>query len=53
MTMPDDTPTIPFPSEEGQQAALNEFARKMRRVKEQKESVPPEKLDEVLETISD
>jgi hypothetical protein len=46
-------PTIHFPTEEEQQTALNDFARKMRRVKERKESVPPEKLDEALATISD
>src|SRR5260221_9141380 len=52
MTMPDDAPINRFPSEEEQQAALNEFAREMRRVKERKESVPPETLNEALETIS-
>ncbi len=52
-TMPDDAPIIRFPSEEEQQAALDEFAREMRRVKERMESVPPEKLDEALATISD
>ena len=46
-------PTIHFPTEEEQQATLNEFAREMQRVKERKESVPLEKLDEALETISD
>ena len=53
ITMPDDAPIIRFPSEEEQQAALNEFAREMQRVKERKESVPPETLNEALETITD
>ncbi|HEY3743260.1 MAG TPA: hypothetical protein VGL53_25615, partial [Bryobacteraceae bacterium] len=53
MTMPDDAPIIRFPSEEEQQATLDEFAREMRRVKERKESVSPQKLQEALETISD
>ena len=53
MTMPDDAPIIRFPSEEEQQATLDEFAREMRRVKERKESVSPEKLQEALATISD
>ena len=34
MAMPDDAPIIRFPSEEEQQAALNEFAREMRRMQE-------------------
>lgn len=46
-------PIIHLPTEEGQQAALDEFAREMRRVKERKESVSVEKLDEALETICD
>ena len=53
ITMSDDAPIIRFPSEEEQQAALNEFAREMQRVKERKESVPPETLSEALETITD
>ena len=50
--MPDDAPIIRFPSEEEQQAVLNEFAREMRRAKERRESVAPEKLNEALETIA-
>ena len=46
-------PIIHFPTEEEQQAALNEFAREMQRVKERKESVPRDKLGEALETITD
>lgn len=46
-------PTIHFPTEEEQQATLNEFAREMQRVKERKESVPRDKLNEALETITD
>lgn len=44
---------IHFPTEEEQQATLDEFAREMRRVKERKESVPPDKLNEALERITD
>jgi hypothetical protein len=46
-------PIIHFPTEDEQQATLDEFAREMRRVKERKESVPPEKLNEALETIAE
>ena len=46
-------PIIHFPTEEEQQATLDEFAREMRRVKERKESVPPDKLNEALETITE
>ena len=46
-------PIIHFPTEEEEQATLNEFAREMQRVKERKESVPPDKLNEALETITD
>ncbi len=46
-------PIVHFPTEEEQQVALDEFAREMRRVKERKESVPVEKLNASLETISD
>ena len=46
-------PIIHFPTEEEEQVTLNEFAREMRRVKERKESVPLEKLDEALATITD
>jgi hypothetical protein len=46
-------PTIYFPTEEEQQAAVNEFAREMRRVKERKDLVSPQKLQEALDTISD
>ena len=46
-------PIIHFPTEEEQQATLNEFAREMRRADERKESVSPEKLNEALETITD
>ena len=51
--MPGNGPIIHFPTEEEQQETLNEFAREMRRVKERKESVSPEKLHEALETITD
>ena len=51
--MPGNRPIIHFPTEEEQQATLNEFAREMRRVKERKESVSPDKLNEALETITD
>ena len=51
--MPDRAPIIHFPTEEEQQAALNEFAHEMQRVKERRESVSPEKLNEALETIAD
>jgi hypothetical protein len=51
--MLDHPPIIHFPTEEEQQATLNEFAREMQRVKERRESVSPEKLNEALETISD
>ena len=46
-------PIIHFPTEEEQQATFNEFAREMQRVKERKESVPLDKLNEALETITD
>lgn len=52
-TMPDDAPIIRFPSEEEEQAALDEFAREMRRLEERKESVSVEKLDNALATITD
>ena len=45
-------PIIHFPTEEEHQATLNEFAREMQRVEERKESVPPDKLNEALETIT-
>ncbi len=51
--MPGNGPIIHFPTEQEQQAALDEFAREMRRVKERKESVSSETLHEALETISD
>ena len=51
--MPGNGPIIHFPTEQEQQAALDEFAREMRRVQERKKSVPAEKLNEALETISD
>jgi hypothetical protein len=51
--MPGNGPIIHFPTEEEQQAALDEFAREMRRVEERKQSVSPEKLSEALETISE
>ena len=50
--MPGNGPIIHFPTEEEEQAVLDEFAREMRRVKERKESVPPDKLNEALVTIS-
>ncbi len=50
--MPGNGPIIHFPTEQEQQAALDEFAREMRRVKERKESVSPETLQEALDTIS-
>ena len=53
IAMPGNGPIIHFPSEEEQQTALDEFAREMRRVKERRESVSPQKLNEALETISD
>ena len=46
-------PIIHFPTEEEQQATLDEFAREMRRAEERKKSVSPDKLDEALETIAD
>lgn len=49
----DTAPIIHFPTEEEQQAALNEFAAEMKRVKERKESIAPKKLDEALTTITD
>jgi hypothetical protein len=51
--MPGDGPIIHFPTEEEQQATLNEFAREMQRVKERKDSVSQQKLQEALATISD
>ena len=51
--MSDRAPIIRFPTQEEQDNALNEFAREMQRAKERRESVPPEKLHEALETISD
>ena len=50
--MTDRAPIIHFPTEEEQQAALDEFVCEMRRVKERKKSVSAEKLNEALETIS-
>ena len=46
-------PIIHFPTEEEEQARLNEFAREMRRAEDRKKSVSPDKLDEALETIID
>ena len=46
-------PTVYFPTEEEQQAALDEFAREMQRAKERKDLVSPQKLQEALQTISD
>lgn len=51
--MPGKGPIIHLPTEKEQQAALDEFARKMRRVRERKESVSSEKLNDALETITD
>ena len=51
--MPGNGPIIHFPTEEEQQATLNEFAREMQRVKERKDSVSQQKLQEALATISD
>jgi hypothetical protein len=51
--MPGNGPIIHFPTEEEQQAALDEFAREMQRVKNRRASVLPEKLHEALETITD
>jgi hypothetical protein len=51
--MPGNGPIIHFPTVEEQQTALDEFARQMQEVKERRESVSPEKLDEALETITD
>ena len=51
--MPGNGPIIHFPNEQEQQAALDVFALEMRCVKERRESVPPEKLRNALETISD
>ena len=50
--MSGNDPIIHFPTEAEQQAALGEFSREMRRAKERRESVPPEKLDEALEAIT-
>ena len=52
VTRPGNGPIIHFPTEQEQQAALDEFAREMQRVKERKESVSPETLQEALDTIS-
>lgn len=46
-------PIIHFPTEEEEQATLNEFAREMQRVNERMESVSQDKLNEALETITD
>jgi hypothetical protein len=43
--MPGNGPIIHFPTEEEQQASLDEFAREMQRVKNRRESVSLEKLD--------
>ena len=51
--MPGNGPIIHFPTEEEQQAALDEFAREMRRLEERKESVSVEKLDNALAAITD
>ena len=51
--MSDSAPIIHFPTQEEQEDALDEFARQMQRAKERRESVPPEKLNEALETIAD
>ena len=51
--MPGNGPIIHFPTEEEQQAALDEFAREMQRLEERKESVSVEKLDNALATIAD
>jgi len=53
IAMPGNGPIIHFPSEDEKQTTLDEFAREMRRVKERRESVSPQKLNEALETISD
>jgi hypothetical protein len=52
-TMPNDAPIIQLPTQEEQQATLNEVAREMRQARKRRESVSPEKLREALETISD
>lgn len=46
-------PIIHFPTEEEEQAALNEFVREMRRAEERKNSVSLDKLDEALDAITD
>lgn len=46
-------PIIRIPTEEEEQAVLDDFARDMRRVQERKKSVSPEKLREALEAITD
>ncbi len=51
--MPGNGPIIHFPTAEEEQSTLNEFAREMQRIKEQKESVSSQKLGEALETITD
>jgi hypothetical protein len=51
--MPDRAPIIHFLTEEEPQVALDEFAREMQRVKNRRESVSQEKLNEALETIAD
>ncbi|MEO6738845.1 MAG: hypothetical protein ABIP20_01240 [Chthoniobacteraceae bacterium] len=51
--MPDRPPIVHFPTEQEEQIAFSEFAHEMQRVKERRESVSPEKLNEALETIAD
>lgn len=51
--MPGNGPIIRIPTDEEEQAVLDEFTREMRRAQERKESVSPEKLQEALKTITD
>ena len=46
-------PTIHFPTEEEDQATLDEFVRELRRAEERKKSISPDRLNEALETITD
>ena len=50
--MSDQAPIIHFPTAEEEEATLKSFVREMERSQERRDAIPPEKLNEALQTIA-